>query len=200
MMELEINAQLVGCKVCNPARPEWGVGTVLRVQSTTVGGRTVQRVSVQFATGHRQLVAPPARLVEPQVQDQPEREAGWLTQLAGQAPDDRLVQLPASVRDVLGTPAQRIVALGPMYDYDEQPTSLSAWARRQAEVADPLSLWSRDELLVAFRRFCIERDTHLRMLAALLVDKEGREALACVLAELPEARRAAVTIALQRAI
>lgn len=198
MSELPVNAELVGRRVCNPARPEWGVGTVLRVQATVIGGRPVQRVSVQFATGHRHLVVPPARLTAPQ----PERgrEAGWLDQVAGRTPDDRLTELPAEVLECLGTPAQRIAALAPLYEHDEGPTSLTRWALRQARVADALTHWSRDELLVAFRRFCDARDSHLRRLAALLVQKEGREALRDVLVGFPGPIRAAMEAALRRPV
>ena len=76
MSDLEINAGLIGRRVCNPARPEWGTGPVLRVQSTLVDGQTVHRVSVQFTTGHRTILIPPGRLSEPQ--DEPQRAAGWL--------------------------------------------------------------------------------------------------------------------------
>ena len=76
MPELEYNAELVGRRVCNPSRPEWGLGTVLRVQTTLADGQTVHRVSVQFATGHRTILIPPGRLAEPQ--DEPQRAAGWL--------------------------------------------------------------------------------------------------------------------------
>jgi hypothetical protein len=175
MPELEIGPEIVGEQVVNPLRPEWGVGTVLRVQSTTVSGSPQHRVSVQFATGHRVLVAPPARLATPEPEAQ--RKAGWLDEIAGQTLDDRLVELPAELREFLGTPAQRIVAMAPLYAHDETPESLIKWARRQANVADPLTHWTRDELLIAFRAFCMERDSALRVAAALLKQKEGSEAL-----------------------
>jgi hypothetical protein len=198
MDELEIGPELVGRKVCNPARPEWGVGTVLRVQSTKIGGQPRHRVSVQFGAGHRMLQVPPARLVEPQ--PEVERRQGWLDTISGNTTDDRLARLPESVTGSLDTPAERIAALAPLYDYGEDPASLSRWARKQSGAADPLSLWSRDELLVAFRNFCDERDAVLRVAAAKLVHAQGPEALEKVLAALPETALAGVRAALRKPI
>ncbi len=198
MSDLPVNAALVGRKVRNPARPEWGDGEVLRVQATTVGGQPVHRVSVQFVTGHRMLVVPPARLVEPAPEQQ--RAAGWLDTLGKRTLDDRLVNLPVSVREFIGTPAQRVALLASLYTYDEEPASLVQWARRQADVADPLSQWSRDELMVAFREFCMERDSALRHAAALVKQKAGPAALERVLADLPDAVRPAMLAALRRPI
>lgn len=194
MPELDINSELVGQRVCHAARPEWGAGTVLRVQSTLVDGRFQHRVSVQFAIGHRQLLVPPARLIAPQAQ--PERAAGWLDQLGKQTPGDRLAALPESVTTFLGTPVQRLANLAPLYEHSEEPGSLVEWARRQAQVADPLSLWSRDELLAAFRLFCGRRDSVLRAAATLLRQKEGPGALAAALAAMSDPVSAAMRAAL----
>jgi len=198
MPELAIDDGLIGHRIAVPDRPEWGVGTVLRVQSTSAGEHPVHRVSIQFATGHRVLLVPPARLIEPQ--PEVERAAGWLDTLAGRTADDRLVNLPTSVTEFLGTPVQRIAVLTPLYEFTEEPASLIRWARRQANVADPLSHWSRDELLVAYRKFCLERDSTLRVAAALYKQAEGPEALAAVLAAFPEPVATEMRAALRRPI
>lgn len=198
MSDLTIGPELVGQQVCVPHRPEWGVGKVLRVQTTTVAGQPQHRVSIHFATGHRQLVVPPASLAPPQAEQQ--REAGWLDSIAGHTLDERLTQVPPAIRDLLGTPAQRIAALIPLYEWQNEPAVLVQWARRQANVADPLSHWSRDELALAFSQFCIERDSHFRMLAARIKDKHGTEALAEALAGLPEHVRDDMWAALRRPI
>lgn len=198
MSELEIGPELVGRSVCIAARPEWGEGKVLRVQSTTAGSESRHRVSIQFAIGHRVLQVPPARLCEPQ--PQPQRERGWLDAAAGNTLDGRLRGLPDAVSGFLGTPAQRLAMLAPLYTYTEDPSSLSKWARDQTQVADPLSLWSRDELLAAFRVFCDERDAELRIAAAKLKHAEGQAALEDALAGLPQALVSAMRAALQRPI
>ena len=198
MSDLKVNAELIGRKVAIPSRPEWGHGTVLRVQSTVVNGEPRHRVSVQFVTGHRTLQVPPARLIEPP--PEPERAAGWLDTIGRQAPDDRLVSLPPAITEFLGTHAQRMAALAPLFKYTEDAPSLVRWARRQANVADPLSLWTRDELLMAFRTFCMERDSTLRVSAARLKQAEGAEALTKALNALPHAVSTAMRTALQRPI
>ena len=158
--DLEITPELVGRRVCNPTRPEWGDGPVLRVQTTEVGGQTVHRVSVQFATGHRTLVIPPGRLRDPD--GGPQREAGWLDKAAKTTIDDRLATLPAAVREFLGTASQRLVVLSRLYELNDDPAALLRWARSQTGVADPLALWTRDELRASFDEFCRRRDKLLR--------------------------------------
>ena len=83
---------------------------------------------------------------------------------------------------------------------EDDPGSLIKWARRQAGVADPLSHWSRDELLVAYRKFCTERDSTLRVAAALLKQAEGPEAVEAALASFPEPIATAMRAALRRPI
>jgi hypothetical protein len=198
MPELEIGPALVGQKVFNPARPEWGVGTVLRVETTTVGGRPQHRVSIQFATGHRLVHVPPAQLTAPQPDMQ--RTAGWLDSLSGNTVDDRLCKLPAAGSDALRQPVQRLAALASLYTYVDEPSSLSKWARDQTGVGDPLSLWSRDELVAAFAKFCGERDAECRAAAAQLVHAEGPQALNAALGALPQPVAEAMRAALRRPI
>jgi hypothetical protein len=198
MSELVIGAELVGTRVKNAARPEWGVGTVLCVQQTRVEGRPAYRVSIQFAAGHRTLLVPPARLVAPQ--PEPERQAGWLDGLGKSTLDDKLRSLPAGVVEVLGTPLQRLMAIVPLFEVSEDEASLLRWARSQVGVADPLSHWTRDELLEALRRFREERDAHFRSVAALLKQAEGAQALDDALATLDEPLRQAALTALRRPI
>ena len=198
MTELPISKALVGHQVALPQRPEWGVGRVLRVQSTTINGQAVHRVSIQFATGHRTLQCPPARLAEPEAEV--EREAGWLDTIGGRTVDDRLVALPTVITEFLGTPAQRLVALAALYEQTDRPDALVHWARRQACVADPLSLWSRDELAIAFRQYCIERDSATRVAAALLKQADGAAAIDAVLNTLPPGVTEAIRAALRQPI
>ena len=196
MSDLEVTPELLGSRVCLPSRPEWGSGEVLRVQATHLGGQPVHRVSIQFPTGHRTVVVPPGRLALPISES--EREAGWLDQIGGMTLDDRLTRLQAESREILGTPARRLAALAPLFELSAEGTGLVRWAMRQANVADPLSLWSRDELMLAFKAFCDERDAHLRLVATLLKQAEGAEALSAALDEMPEHVSSAMTEALRR--
>ncbi len=195
MSDVPINEDLVGRRVCNPARPEWGVGAVLRVQSTTVDGQPVHRVSVQFATGHRTMVIPPGRLTEPQTE--PARQAGWLDQLGHHALDDRLTRLPDAVREFLGTSTQRIIVLARLYTLADDGPALQKWARSQSGVADPLAHWTRDEIRAAFEEFCRRRDALLRELAATLRQTQGATAVRAALSEVPDDAREAMLAVLR---
>jgi hypothetical protein len=196
--ELEIGPGLVGQRVFNPARPEWGLGTVLRVETTGPAGALQHRVSVQFLAGHKLVHVPPAQLTR-EMKGQV-REAGWLDTVAGTTADERLKRLPADVSNFLGTAAQRLAVVAELYEYTEEPRSLTHWARRQTRVADPLSHWSRDELLGAFRTFCGERDAELRATAARVKQSQGMEGLQAALEALPVPIKQAVKAALQRPI
>lgn len=198
MTELQIGPDWIGKQVENATRPEWGVGKVLRVQKTTVGGQAAHRVSIQFATGHRTVLVPPARLIPPR--EAPQRDEGWLDTLGKRTADDRLAALPEEVTDVLGTPRARMAAYIPLFEYDDDPQTLVRWARRQAGVGDPLSVWSRDELAAAFVRFCGERDSAFRAAAARFVKAEGIEALRAALGELPGELRGRIRGVLERVI
>ena len=96
--------------------------------------------------------------------------------------------------------SQRLAAVAELYRYTEDPRSLTEWARRQTRVADPLSHWSRDELLRAFGTFCSERDAELRVTAARVKQSQGAEALQAAMDALPLAIRQGVRAALQRPI
>lgn len=198
MNELTVGPELVGAKVKNAARPEWGIGTVLRVQRIQTGGQPVQRVSIQFAVGHRTLVVPPAHLVAPY--EEPQRESGWLAGLSKSTLDDRLRTLPESVTQVFGSLRDRLLAVLPLYTLGEDSPTLLRWACAQTGVSDPLSHWTRDELLVAFQKFCSQRDAHLRTVAAQLKVKEGAHSLQEVIAAEPEPAQQAIRAALRQPI
>lgn len=195
METLIISPELVGHKVRNAARPEWGTGVVLRVQAASLNGECVHRISIQFANGHHVLMAPPARLIAPT--PEPQRSAGWLENLGKTTLDDRLRSLPPSVVKMLGSPRARLAALIPYYAFEEESESLLRWAREQTGVRDPLSQWTRDELSAAWQHFCAERDAHFRAVAASLKLKEGDGELRAFVDEIPENARDAVRAALR---
>lgn len=198
MDELAIDATLVGQKVQIPARTDWGVGIVRKVASTSVAGVATHRVTIQFAHGTRLLIVPPARIALPQ--EEVQREKGWLDSISANSLDDRLRRVPDEILRVLGSTRQRLAAVYPLFRYTAEPKSIQTWARRQTGVGDPLSQWSRDELQIAFDAFVLERDAHLRGLAALLVKVEGRAALDEELAALDDDVRDGVMAALRRVV
>ncbi len=198
MQELNIGPDLVGSEVQNATRPEWGIGKVLRVQKIHAGEPPAHRVSIQFATGHRVLLVPPARLIASQ--PEPEREAGWLDGVGKNTLNDRLRELPDQLTQFLGSPLERLATVTPLYSISDDSGTLLRWARSQTGVVDPLAYWTRDELLAALSDFCNARDAYLRNAAALLKLREGSQALEDALAALPSALHRPVLEALQRPI
>jgi hypothetical protein len=108
--------------------------------------------------------------------------------------------LPEQAVQVLGTPLDRLAAVIPLYGVTDDSDSLLRWARSQTHVADPLSQWSRDELLTALRDFSAERDAQLRYVAALVKQSHGEAALREALEVIPEPLRQAVLTALRQPI
>lgn len=197
--DLVIGPELIGASVKLANRPDWGVGKVQRVQTTQAGGSPTHRVGIQFpVVGHRVVRVPPARLLSPE--PEPERTHGWIETLGKGRLDDRLRALPAAITEELAGPSQRFLAISQLYAYDETPASLIRWARAQIGVGDPLSQWTRDELLEAFRVFCQERDSELRVVGALLKKAGGDDALKQALHAMPEEIQARMLAALRRVI
>ena len=161
-------------------------------------GQAAQRVTVQFATGRRTLLVPPARLIEPP--PEPRRDSGWLEQAGEDRLDNRLRRLPEGVAGHLGTPGERAAVAAALYRYDETPASVLRWARDQVGAADPLSHWSRDELLAAFRAFCDARDSFVRVELAKLKRRAGPAAIESLLAQLEPALGERLRAALARPV
>lgn len=181
-----------GQKVCNPARPEWGTGEVIRAIQTESGGAPALRVSVQFPVGLRVVMIPPAQLTAPKAAAT--REKGWLDSLSKNTLDDRLRSLPSDAVLVLGGFAEKLAALAPLYLYHDDPASIQRWACKQLDIPDPLTMYTRDELHAAFDAFCARRDAHLRQLVAPLRrgDFETVRAALARIAEPARGRMAAV--------
>lgn len=164
---ISVDAGLVGKSVMSAARPEWGAGKVMVVKSARFEGRAAFRVSIQFGVGHKTLLVPPARLVAPPQRSAEEREETWIESIAGRTPDDRLKSLPEEITGKLGTLAERVAVLSPLFEIDgDDDWALLQWASRQTRTGDPLSHWTRDELHLAFAAFCENRDMHLRYILA----------------------------------
>ncbi|MGE3180571.1 MAG: DUF3553 domain-containing protein [Phycisphaerae bacterium] len=149
---MEISPTIVGQKVQNAAKPEWGVGQVLRVQKVATGWR----VSVQFPSGHRHLLVPPGRLVAPQAEKT--RSSAWLDEAAGETLDAKLTRLPEDIEFFLGTALGKLKAMLTLYEIEDDEKGLEKWARRQTGVGQPLTTWTRDELAERYAQFCATRD------------------------------------------
>lgn len=175
----------IGAKVVNEARPDWGVGTILRVEHALSGGDGPLRVTVQFAVGSRVVQVPPARLTPPGGPVQ--RDAGWLDKLAGKTLDDALRAIPEEIAMHLGRPADKLGLLAGLYELSDDPAALLRWARRQTGVGDPLEHWTRDELAAAYTDFSRARDDMLRETVLRIRRSDGPSGVDAVLADTPPA-------------
>ncbi|MBL8880266.1 MAG: DUF3553 domain-containing protein [Phycisphaerales bacterium] len=186
---------VVGATVANAARPDWGVGTILRIEQTRPSGDGPLRVTVQFAVGSRVVQVPPAVLAPPRQAAQ--RDAGWLDKLAGKTLDDALRAIPEDIAMHLGLPSEKLRLIARLYAFDDDPAAIQRWAMRQSGVGDPLQHWTRDELAAAFAGFCRARDEMLRETAGRIRRSDGAPAIDTALADVPpraaERMRAVIT-------
>lgn len=170
----------------HPQRPEWGQGTVQRVETVTSQGRPDQRLWVRFSNaGLKTLLASVAGLERLELTARSDElrggtlaerevtgETGWLGQISKKRPEDAMTELPALVADPFVPPKKRLEFLLTLYRFDPHQ-KLVDWAVAQSGLGDPLSRFSRHELEELFRLWAVERDAAL---ARLMQDPELRVA------------------------
>jgi hypothetical protein len=176
-----------GDTVVHAGKPEWGPGDVLAVEGATHEGKPVQRVTVRFARaglktlstafadlrpapgGARAVAtstvapAPPSApkttfpaVLPSNIQPDPD----FVIDTTAEA----LQKLPEAATDPFLPAVARLRATLAVYKYAESPAGLIDWAVTQTALRDPLAKYSRHDLEVAFERFRIAVDTHLRKL------------------------------------
>jgi hypothetical protein len=174
-----------GDQVRHPTRPEWGVGSVTKVEAMTVDGKPAQRLSVRFAgqgvkvlnTGYVELQrggtpateddpftaaltdAPPAAGVIRALNDD-----DWLAEVNIRRIEEAMRQLPEAAGDPFASPRRRVEATLALYRFDRSGRGIVDWAVAQTGLDDPLSRFNRHELERFFDRWAAERDAHLSRL------------------------------------
>lgn len=190
-----------GDRVIHTGKPEWGVGAVETVASSTENGAPCQRIRVRFdRAGSKVLSTAYARLkpaedgmeIEHMQDSRPEEDTGgsWLAALEAKPLADRLVEVPEPARDPFLPLARRLQNALDLYRFKAEGASLLDWACMQTQLKDPLSELSRHELEEYFRRFRHALDQHTADLAAEMKrsDPAGLERM--VAAAPDEAQRA----------
>jgi hypothetical protein len=169
-----------GDRVRHAGRPEWGIGTVMKVEVVPVNGHTTQRLSIRFPNaGIKTLIEEQAELkrVE-ETADDPladgETPAGraweklsqddWLSPVATRKVIEGLIALPQDVRDPFISLTKRLHLTLRLYRFDKSGKGLIDWAVAQTGIDDPLTRFTRQELEQHFARFATERETHLSRL------------------------------------
>jgi len=172
-----------GDRIRSEGSPEWGVGTITRVQNLTHAGEPCQRLSARFErAGLKTILTAIIKVVPadavPTAGDEPQTPGshhngtaepeparlGSEAHLEGRELKEIFGVLPEATRDPFSSLADRLNATLFLYKYEPTGGSLLDWASVQSRLADPLSRYSRAELEQEFQRFAYERDTHLKKL------------------------------------
>jgi hypothetical protein len=168
-----------GDRVRHSGRPEWGIGTVTKVEQVPVNGHTTQRLSIRFPNaGMKTLIAEHAELQRVANTDDPLADGDaptarawdklkhddWLSPVAQKKMVEALIALPPDLRDPFISVQKRLHLTLRLYRFDKSGKGLMDWAVAQTGIDDPLTRFSRQELEQHFARFATERDAHLSRL------------------------------------
>lgn len=176
----------LGDSVRHTARPEWGIGTVIKVEQAAANGTMTPRVTVRFPNIGIKILAVlpiPLEVVKGEgVLDHEDAEhvdalttafesPDWLAPVAQKKAMQAMTILPLAVRDAFLSIRDRIKATLDLYRFDRSGAKLMDWAVAQTRMNDPLSKFTRQELEQYFDRWALERDNHL----AKLIEEAKRE-------------------------
>ena len=159
------------------ARPEWGTGSVQKVEFVTRDGQKDQRVWVRFPNvGMKTILAGSADVeVVNRQQDADEtehtfaaremaHESGWLGEIAKRQPEEAMTTLPPEALDPFSSVRSRLQKIFDLYRFNSNGGSLIDWAVAQTGLDDPLSRFNRHELEEFFKQWSRVRDDQLRTL------------------------------------
>lgn len=189
----------MGDKVRSSKRPEWGVGSIMKLEAITFQGKTDQRIYVRFAAvGMKTLLASAADLEVVEGTGAAEHtfaareiasEGGWLGQIAQKKPEQAMSELPPNATDPFILPERRLRNLLGLYRFDSN-TKLIDWAVAQSGLDDPLSRFTRIELEAFYKSWTLERDLALSRLVGEF--RRKREPIDALLADAPRSALAVV--------
>lgn len=193
-----------GDSVRHARRPEWGIGSIVKVEDMAINGNASQRLSIRFSNaGLKKLNAAKAELEivndtsgsTSYTQHNSIREldrmgeSEWLAPLAQRKIEEIMVSMPPEIQDVFNSLRYRLEFTLNLYRFDRSGRGLIDWAVAQSRLDDPLSRFNRHVLEGLFDRWARERDICLGKLL-----KEARrqpDLLKSVLVDVPPAAREA---------
>lgn len=175
-----------GEEVRHRQRPEWGVGTIQRVEAARRGNSIDQRLWIRFPNiGMKVLLAGLGDLERVNTSTaagegilgegighdghtMADREAtheqGWLGEIARKRPEEAMVEIPPQASDPFLSLRQRLEFTIGLYRFEPSGGRLLDWAVAQSGLNDPLSRFNRHELEELFTRWAHRRDQHLAKL------------------------------------
>ena len=169
-----------GDRVKHTRRPEWGVGTITRIEDLALNGHRTSRLTIRFPNGGvKTLISTQAELekvignVDPYLNGDSTNvaawdkvgEAGWLSGVAERKIKEQMISLPPDVRDPFNSLAKRLSMTMGLYRFDRSGRGLIDWAVAQSGLDDPLSRFTRHDLEQFFDRWAFERENFLGKLA-----------------------------------
>lgn len=175
-----------GDRVAHPSFPEWGSGSVIKVENTAIKGNPTRRITVRFSHGGLKiftgddipldLVAseyqqnPSADVKRPAIAEVEDLERSGLTQAIEQKLLEIMHAIPLACRDPFNNAEHRLKKTFDLYKYDLSGRGLMEWAMFQTGMDDPLTRFNRTELEMYFKQFAHDRDAHLSKLLAEMRD------------------------------
>ena len=171
----------IGDKVRSSKRPEWGEGSVLKLEAITFQGKTDQQIYVRFAAvGVKSLLASAADLVPADgsggdilttihrpttlTDVEASRESGWLGAIERRKPEEIMTSLPPAATDPFLSVRRRLENTFALYRFEGVAARLIDWAVAQSGLDDPLSRFNRTELEAFYKQWSMERDLQLHRL------------------------------------
>ncbi|MBL9118298.1 MAG: DUF3553 domain-containing protein [Phycisphaerae bacterium] len=215
-----------GDKVRHRQRPEWGIGSVTKIETVTLKGVRDQRIWIRFpnaglktvlasladldradakgsgnAAGAGNNSAPAAPVVagdeDTLVAREARHEGGWLGEIAKRKPEDAMTSLPATASDRFLSSERRLEFVLGLYRFEPTGGKLIDWAVAQSGLDDPLSRFNRHQLEAFFERWAYERDLALlRVVQEARLEAQGNP----LIGEAIEARLAKASPAAQKAM
>lgn len=166
-----------GDRVRLQRRPEWGIGSVVKVESAMLNGTRTHSVSVRFANQGLKVLNTAVAEIElvshehdealadakahPMVQWQKISESDWLAPIAQRKIKEVMIALPQTVLDPFCSIKRRLKQILDLFRFERTGGSLIEWAIAQSGLDDPLSRFTRQELEVHFDRWTTCRQNHL---------------------------------------
>jgi len=194
----------MGDKVRSSKRPEWGEGSVMKLEAITFQGKTDQRIYVRFAAvGMKTLLASAADLIPADgsgddvltaihrpatlTDVEKSREGGWLGEIDRRGPEAVMTSLPPAATDPFLSLRKRLENTLGLYRFDGR---LIDWAVAQSGVTDPMTRFNRNELEQFWQRWKFALDAHL--ISLLGEARRDPDALQAALAKATPAAQKAV--------
>ncbi|MSR68903.1 MAG: DUF3553 domain-containing protein [Phycisphaerales bacterium] len=176
-----------GDRVRHPARPEWGIGSVTKIEVVTRDSTTDLRVWVRFpSVGEKTMLASVAGLetideqgfgsgihTRPTVTDiDLAKGGGWLGAVSKQSADNIMTALPGEATDPFASHRKRFEFSTQLYRFDGSAARLVEWSVAQSGLDDPMARFNRQELEQLYKRFIFNLDAHvLKLLGELRREK-----------------------------